>query len=302
MYLNFVKFKQVLTVLFISFLIYLFYPYSPIFSSPDTKTDQDIDQDLGLDIDLDFSTDQDSTVNTKTDSRLTLNSSSYLLSELSDDFDIPEDEELTGEEKEFFSEEKALSTTENHEEEVPSYNSGYILFNIGSQEFRERLGLSVGIKRNSFEFPLKLSYGKWNLEIEDETSYLYELKASNIGTSVAANYYITDLIPLFVHLSLSYAFWKGDITPHITDSSEFKENFRSSFNLQSLNFSLGIGWSYFFKNGIFLQHCIYGIGSGFIVKSSFSNSISSKISSASKDKLKHLYGWGLINIGIGKLF
>ena len=260
MYLNFVKFKQVLTVLFISFLIYLFYPYSPIFSSPDTKTDQDIDQDLGLDIDLDFSTDQDSTVNTKTDS------------------------------------------TENHEEEVPSYNSGYILFNIGSQEFRERLGLSVGIKRNSFEFPLKLSYGKWNLEIEDETSYLYELKASNIGTSVAANYYITDLIPLFVHLSLSYAFWKGDITPHITDSSEFKENFRSSFNLQSLNFSLGIGWSYFFKNGIFLQHCIYGIGSGFIVKSSFSNSISSKISSASKDKLKHLYGWGLINIGIGKLF
>ena len=297
MYLNSVKLTRILQVLVISFSVYSPYPSSLLFSFQETQTDQD----PVLDIDSDLGMDQDTvTADISLDSRSS--SSSLLLTELGDDFDVPEDEELTGEEKEFFSEEKNSSNPQDDKEEVNSYNSGYILFNFGSQEFRERLGLSAGLKLNSFEFPLKLSYGKWNLEIEDETSYLYELKASNIGTSVAVNYYFTDLIPLFVHLSLGYAFWRGNITPHITDSSEFQENFSSSFNLQSLNFSLGLGWSYFFKNGIFIEHCIYGIGSGFIVKSSFSNSISSKIESASKDKLKHLYGWGLINIGVGKLF
>ena len=236
-----------------------------------------------------------------TDTDTNNDSNSLLLSGLSDDFDIPTDAELTGDEKEFITENDAPSTPEDSFDPF-SIKSGFILFNIGSQGFRERLAISGGVQVKAMRYPLRLNYGKWDMEIQDESTYFYDLKAKNIGTSLGASYYPIKIVPVFINLSLGYSFWKGDITPHITDSVEFRENFNSTFDLQALNFSLSMGWSYFFKNGIFLEHCIYGIGAGLILKSSFSNSLSSKITSASKQKIKHLYGWGVINFGVGKIF
>ena len=227
---------------------------------------------------------------------------SILLSGLESDFDIPGDEELTGEEKQFIEENDVPQPVSDEKYDIFSQKKAFISFNFGSQGFRERVGTSVGLHDGSFEYPLKINYGKWDLEIQDEASYFYDLKAKNIGTSIGASYYFIKIFPVFVNLSLGYSFWKGDITPHITDSEIFKENFNSKFDLQTLSISVNLGWSYFFKNGFFIQHCIYGIGTGLIVHSSFSNSLSSKITSVSKDKIKHPYGWGLVNIGVGKLF
>ena len=214
-------------------------------------------------------------------------------SEENNDTDIEKDRDLIDDSNNLSNELETISS---------KYNLG-IFFNFGSQIERERLGLSL-IKINStkIRYSIKLSYGAWdNIKIRYNDDD-YEVRSKNFGSNIEVFYYPKFFFPIYINLVSGYYYWKGDIKPLSSVEHEEIKDLKSDFSLHTVMVSSSVGWDFYFGEGWFLQHCLFGIGSVFTVASSFSDNEVSETKSELKHKLAKPLIFGPLNIGIGKLF
>ncbi len=129
----------------------------------------------------------------------------------------------------------------------------------------------------------------------------YSIDADQKVLGVSGRWYFWDIVPFYWDASLSFCMWDGNISPQgpvTLGSTPTVSIIRSGFDAHGIVMATGVGLSYIWENGVFIDYKLVGVLRSFVTKLDMHDP-----GSLSRDSIKNnfnkAYEFGIFNLKVG---